>query len=117
MGLLEKVTQRKRSAYYTYRLMREKLRDFEIGNVSDLSIGSIRVFKFLTPNGAVYVAWDVDGADASRSVDLSSMLGGKDVLLTPIITELAPNDTPIVPEAMSVSTTTVPLSITPVFIE
>jgi len=117
MGLLEKVTQRKRPAYYTYRLMREKLRDFEIGHVADLSIGSIRVFEFVTPNGAVYVAWDVDGTDAVRTTDLSPVLGEREVILTPIITELSPDDTPIVPEVMRVSTTAVPLSITPVFIE
>jgi len=117
MGLLEKVTRRKRPAYYAYKLMREKLRDFEIGNVTDLSIGSIRVFEFLTPNGTVYIAWDVDGTDTPQPIDLSRVLGNRDVLLTPIVTELAPNDTPIVPEAMSVSTTTVPLGITPVFIE
>jgi len=117
MGLLEKVTQRKRPAYYTYKLMQEKLRDFQIGHVADLSIDSIRVFEFITPNGAVDVAWDVDGTDAVRTTDLSSVLGEREVILTPIITELNPDDTPIAPEVMRLSTTAVPLSITPVFLE
>jgi len=117
MGLLEKVTQRKRPAYYTYRLMREKLRDFKIGNVADLRLGCIRVFEFVTPNGAVYVAWDVDGTDAARTTDLSAVLGEREVILTPIVTQLKPDDTPIVPEARRRASTAVPLSITPVFIE
>jgi len=45
------------------------------------------------------------------------VLGEREVILTPIITELNPDDTPIAPEVMRLSTTAVPLSITPVFIE
>jgi len=117
MGLLEKVTQRKRPAYYTYRLMREKLRDFEIGHVTDLSINSIRIFEFITPNGAVYVAWDRDGTDVPCTTDLSAVLGEREVILTSIITDLNPDGTPIVPEARRRASTAIPLSITPVFIE
>ena len=117
MGLLEKVTQRKRPAYYTYKLMREKLRDFQVGQVADLSIGPIRVFEFVTPKGNVHVAWDVDGTDAPQPTDLSSVLGEREVILTPIITELDPDDSPVVPEARRGASTAVPLSITPVFIE
>jgi hypothetical protein len=117
MGLLEKVTGKKRPAYYTYKLMREKLRDFKIGHVADLSLGSVHVFEFITPIGAVYVAWDVDGTRSPRLVDLSPILGERDVILTPIVTELGPDDTPIVPQVMKLSTTAVPLSLTPVFIE
>jgi len=117
MGLIEKGTQRKRPAYYTYRLMREKLRDFEIRHVADLSIDSIRVFEFVTPNGTVYVAWDVDGTDVPCPTDLSAALGEREVILTPIITELDPSDTPIVPEAEECDSKAIPLCITPVFIE
>ncbi len=117
MGLLEKVTGKKRPAYYTYKLMREKLRDFEIGNVAELSIDSIRVFEFLTPKGNVYVSWDRDAGETTFPTDLSALLGERDVILTPIITELDPDGAPIVPEVKRLSTTAVPLSITPVFIE
>jgi len=85
--------------------------------VADLSIDSIRVFEFITPNGAVDVAWDVDGTDAPQPMDLSAVLGEREVILTPIVTELDPDDTPVVPEVITLSTTAVPLSITPVFIE
>lgn len=117
MGLLEKVTQRKRPAYYTYRLMREKLRDFQVGNVTDHSIGSIRIFEFLTPNGNVYVAWDRDGTDAARPTDLSPILGNREVAVTPIVTQLNSDNSPVVPEVLRVSATAIPLSIAPIFIE
>ena len=117
MGLLEKVTGKKRPAYYTYKVMREKLRDFQVGNVADLSIDHIRIFEFLTPKGNVYVAWDRDGTDAPRPTNLSPILGNREVTVTPIVTELNPDNSPVVPEAKVFPATAVPLSITPVFIE
>jgi len=117
MGLLEKVTGKKRSAYYTYKLMREKLRDFQVGNVADLSIDHIRIFKSITPKGTVYVAWDADGGQDTSITDLSAVFGNRKVMVTQIVTELNPDDSPIVPEVKVFPTTAIPLSITPVFIE
>ena len=117
MGLLEKGTERKRPAYYSYWIMREKLRDFTVGNVADLSVASIRIFQFSTPRGIVYVAWDADGTDQVGTVDLSGVLGHRDVKVAPIVTQLNTNNGPIVPEASTHSSANVPLSITPVFIE
>jgi len=117
MGLLEKVTGEKRPAYHTYKVMREKLRDFEIGNVADLSIDHIRIFQFITPKGTIYVAWDADGWQDTSITDLSAVFGNRKVMVTQIFTELNPDDSPIVPEAKVFSATAVPLSITPVFIE
>lgn len=48
---------------------------------------------------------------------LTAVLGDREVTVTPIVTELNTNDSPAVPEVMKLSTTAVPLSITPVFIE
>jgi len=117
MGLLEKVTGEKRPAYHTYKVMREKLRDFQVGNVADLSIDHIRIFKFITPKGNVYVAWDADGGQDTSITDLSAVFGNRKVMVTQIVTELNPDNSPVVPEAMRVSTTAIPLSIIPVFIE
>jgi len=63
--------------------MREKLWDFQVGNVADLS----------------------------------DVLGNREVEVTQIVTELNDNDSPIKPEVKTYSTTAIPLSITPVFIE
>ncbi len=52
-GSSGKTTQKKRPACYTYKIMREKLRDFEVGNVADLTIDHIRVFEFITPGGRI----------------------------------------------------------------
>ena len=117
MGLLEKVTGKKRPAYYTYKLMREKLRDFQVGNVADLSIDHIRIFKFITPKDTVYAAWDADGRQDTSITDLSAVLGNRKVMVTQIVTELNPDVSPIVPEVRKCTTTSSPLSITPVFIQ
>ena len=98
-------------------MMREKLRDFTIGNVADLSIASIRIFRFDTPKGTVYVAWDADGTNQVKTVDLSEVLGHRDVKVALIVTQLNTNSGPVVPEASTHSSANVPLSITPVFIE
>jgi len=117
MGLIEKVTEKKRPAYYTYQIMREKLRDFTVGAVADLTIGSIRIFEFVTPKGNVYVAWDRDGGEDSSITDLSSVLGNRQVTVTGIVTKLDYDGSPIEPEVRTHSTTTIPLGITPIFIE
>jgi len=117
MSLLEKVTQKKRPAYYTYKIMREKLRDFQVGNVADLSIDHIRIFEFITPKGNIYIAWDRDGGEDSSITNLSDALGNKEVKVTQIVTELNDNDSPVQPKVETYATTAIPLSITPVFIE
>jgi len=117
MSLIEKVTERKRPAYHTYRIMREKLRGFLVGNVADLSIDHIRIFEFITPKGNVYIAWDRDGGEDSNITDLSDVLGNKEVTVTRIVTELNNNDSPVQPKVKTHATTAIPLSITPVFIE
>ena len=97
--------------------MREKLRDFQVGNVADLSIGHIRIFEFITPKGNVYIAWDIEGGEDYTITDLSDVLGNKEVKVTQIVTELNDNDSPVIPRVKSCTTTAIPLSITPVFIE
>lgn len=87
------------------------------GCVVDLNFDPIRVFEFITPNGAVYVAWDRDGTDAPRPMDLSLILGSRELAVTPIVTELSVNDSPVEPEVQECGLTAVPLSIIPVFIE
>jgi len=45
------------------------------------------------------------------------MLGARAITVTPIVMELNPDNSPVVPEAKVFPATAVPLSITPVFIE
>jgi len=106
----------KKPAYYTFKLVREKLRDFEIGNVKDLSIGSVRIFEFKTPNGKVYVAWDSDGDDQYASTNLTSIYNGN-VKVTYIVTEIDENNNPIQKDSETRHTSNIPISITPIFIE
>ena len=53
----------------------------------------------------------------SMRLELTAMLGNREVTLTPIVTELNPDDSPIVPEVKVFPTTAIPVSIIPVFIE
>jgi hypothetical protein len=117
MSLIEKVTENKRPAYYTYKLMREKLRDFEVGSVADLSVDHIRIFEFRTPKGDVYVAWNRNGGEDYIMTDLSSVLGNVEATVTQIVTELNDDDSPVKPKVRTCDATAIPLSVTPVFIE
>lgn len=117
MSLVEKVTEKRRPAYYTYKIMREKLRDFTVGNVADLSVDHIRIFQFITPKGEVYVAWDRNAGDDYSITDLSDVLGDMQVTVTQIVTELNDDDSLVRPKVRTCATTSIPLSITPVFIE
>jgi hypothetical protein len=63
------------------------------------------------------VAWDADGTDQVGTVDLSAVLGQGDVKVTPIVTRLNADNIPIVTGASVHSSGSIPLSITPVFIE
>lgn len=49
--------------------------------------------------------------------DLSAVLGNREVAVTPIVTELNDDSSPVVLEVEKYPTTAIPLSITPVFIE
>ncbi|MBT3220259.1 MAG: hypothetical protein HN348_14325, partial [Proteobacteria bacterium] len=65
----------KKPAYYTFKILREQLRDFEVGKVTDHSDGSLRIFEFNTPTKVVYVLWDVEGDDYVER-DLSLLFQG-----------------------------------------
>jgi len=58
-----------------------------------------------------------EGGGGVTKTDLSAVLGDREVILTPIVTELNPDNSPVVPEVKVFPATAVPLSITPVFIE
>jgi hypothetical protein len=45
------------------------------------------------------------------------VLGAREVTVPRIVTQLNPDKSPVVPEVIRSSTTAIPLSITPVFIE
>jgi len=85
--------------------------------VVNLNFDTIRVFEFITLNGSVYVAWDSNGTDAPRPVDLSAVLGIREVAVTPIVTKLNPDDSPVEPRVTRIDTTAIPVSIIPVFTE
>jgi len=112
MGLMTPDRQRK-PAFYTFQLMMEKLDGFE--SVEDLSFPGVRLFRFTVRGQAVYVAWSQDQTPVAY--DLSDLVGADDLALTTIVTELAADGSPVGPEARTVSSSQVPLSVTPVFLE
>ncbi|MFH1784979.1 MAG: hypothetical protein ABH842_00990 [Candidatus Micrarchaeota archaeon] len=100
--------------YYTYKIMREKLGDFTIGDVDDLSFNNTRLFEFDVNGTEVYVAWNFNESEVET--DLSSYLGSGTVEITYIVTEMNGNS-PMIKNPDQKSANSVPLSITPVFIE
>ncbi|MHC1604514.1 MAG: hypothetical protein ACXQTP_00880 [Candidatus Methanofastidiosia archaeon] len=113
MGLLDQSGNRK-PAYYTFKLMREKLRDFI--SVNDLSIGDIKIYEFILKDTKIYVAWNRNGGSDYEITDLSDTIGKGNYVISYIVTEIV-GDVPVIKDSEIYSSAEIPLSITPVFIE
>jgi len=121
MGLLDKNNVPK-PGYFTYKLLREKIRDFS--TVKDLSYFlapskenyfRVRLFEFSLPsNSKVYIAWNF--RTQSTPIDLSGKISAPLVLVTPIVTALD-RGKPVGTKPLVELSTAVMLSKTPVFIE
>jgi hypothetical protein len=117
MGLLD-ANGTKKPGYYAYRMMQQKVKDFSSAKDQSFSAGgaSVRLFVFTLADGKkVYTAWNF--SSAASPVDLSGKIGVLQVRVGAIVTALASDNSPIEPAAVAVSSTQVPLSVTPVFIE
>jgi hypothetical protein len=102
----------KKPAFYTFKIMLEKLRDFKKAN--DLSVGEVNLYEFEVGSEKVYVAW----ANANNTVDLSqqSSIGKCLVKITHIVTELDDGGEPVAVAEEIQSSTRVNLSNTPIII-
>ncbi len=98
-------------AYFTFQLMVRKLDGFTA--VQDLSFGTIRLFAFEVGGKPVYVAW----SEAGGTFDLSAALGSLTLTVTPIVTQLDPGGQPHVNPPYQSASSSVPLGVTPVFLE
>lgn len=116
MGLLN-FDGSKKTTYYTYKVLIGKLNNFTTVSDRSFTAGSrVRLFEFTLSNGKkVYVAWNF--LDAISQFDLSGILGDVQVKMTSIVTALNPDGTPIGPFETQASSRSVPLSVTPIFIE
>jgi hypothetical protein len=103
----------KKPSYWTFKMMREKLENFT--QAKALSQGSLRIFDFKVGGKDVYIVWNAQGA--SSNVDLSSVLGNRDVKITHIVTELNASKNPIYPPDETKSSKSVPVGLTPIFVE
>jgi hypothetical protein len=112
MALMDADWNYKRPSYYNYKMMREKVDGFT--SVQDLSQGDLRIFRFQVGEKRVYIVWKVEG---SLTADLSQILGDGEVQVTYIVTSLDTSHNPIFPGASNVSTTAIPVNLTPIFIE
>ena len=102
----------KKPAFYTFKIMLEKLRDFKKAN--DLSTGDVNLYEFEVGSEKVYVAW----ANANNTVDLTqqSSIGRRLVKITHIVTELDDAGEPVAVAGEIQSSTRVNLSNTPIII-
>jgi hypothetical protein len=93
--------------------MVQKLDSFD--GVQDLSTQDARIIAFDVGGRQIYVVWN--DSENGILVDLSSVLGEGEAMITHIVTELDESLDPIfVPDEIA-PTSSVRLSITPLFIE
>jgi hypothetical protein len=102
----------KKPAFYTFKIMLEKLRDFK--KATDLSTGDVNLYEFEVGSKKVYVAW----ANENNTVDLSqqSSIGRCLVKITHIVTELDDDEKPVTLATDVQSSTRVNLTNTPTII-
>jgi len=102
----------KKPAFYTFKIMLEKLRDFKKAN--DLSTDDVNLYEFEVGSKKVYVAW----ANATNTVDLrqQSSIGKCLVKITHIVTELDDRGQPVAVAGDVQSSTRVNLSNTPIIV-
>jgi hypothetical protein len=112
MGLMDPDEKYKKPSYYNYKMMREKVDGFI--SVQDLSRGDLKLFDFKVSGKDIYIAWNTSGDTTS---DLSASIAESNVTLTHIVTELDSSRNPVYPGSETVNIKSVPLSLTPVFIE
>jgi len=117
-GLIDDDNQTKRPAFYTYKLLIQKLGGFS--SVEKLTIWpDVNAYKFIIKGNPVYVIWYDSGIaqspnqSKSISMDLSLIIGKEAIRLTPIITVRNQAD---FQENVSISQNIL-LTETPIFIE
>ena len=113
MSLVDGEEGFKRPSYYTFKLMREKLDNFT--RIKDLSRGTLRVFAFGVRGKIVYIIWN--NSETIVPTDFSSLFGNKQARITHIVTDLGPGDIPIYFPDEEKSSTSIPVSRTPIFVE
>ena len=113
MGLMDPDEGFKKPSYYTFQIMQEKLHDFT--QVQDLSQGPLRVFSFDVNKHKVGIVWN-DQED-SVYMDLSTILCDRELSITHIVTALDANNSPMYLQDEVRHSTSVPVSMTPIFIE
>ena len=110
LGLLD-TNGRKKPHYYTYELLIDKLEGFE--SVDEISFEP-RIIRFSFPHkSAIYVLWN----QKPIITDMTSYFSEDSILVSHIITELDNNNNPIYPSDKIVSTNSIQIDATPVFVE
>jgi hypothetical protein len=113
MALMDGDEGFRKPSYFTFQIMVQKLDSF--AGVQDLSTQDARIIAFDVGGRQIYVVWN--DSENVILVDLSSVLGEGEVMITHIVTELDESLDPIYVADEIAPTSSVPLSITPVFIE
>ena len=113
MGLTE-AGEIKKPSYYTYKILREHVRDFYFAR--DLSEDQVRLFEFGLPGGKkIFVAWTKE--EFPTTADLSAKIGPGEAKISHIVTALDDQHQPIYTPDEIVPTSKVKVGLTPVFIE
>jgi len=106
-NLVDPETSIPKPAYYTYKLVVEKIGYYR--TVQTLMSGPVSLYKFTNPNNQhVLVAW----AESPKTVDLTEFIEAENVLVTRIVENVSTN-----PQTSIAKTSAVQLSVSPIFIE
>lgn len=106
-NLVDPETSIPKPAYYTYKLVVEKIGYYR--TVQTLMSGPVSLYKFTNPNNQhVLVAW----AESPKTVDLTEFIEAENVLVTRIVENASTN-----PQTSIAKTSAVQLTVSPIFIE
>ena len=113
MGLLDRNDDHKKPSYYTFQLMIEMLDGFTA--CDDVSFDGIRAFRFAVQGEPVFVLWSEDGRSAV--IDATPLGLSEEALVTPIVTALNEDRTPLARPPEIVPASSLPVGRTPIFVE
>jgi hypothetical protein len=99
----------KRPAYYTYKILSAKIRNFS--SAEKISEG---IYKFIVNGRPIFILWNDAG---NSSIDMSSVISTQESKMAFIIASLDGSNNPILPAETIVSTNAIPVNEIPVFVE
>jgi len=105
----------KKPAYYTYKIMVEKLNHSDFKNINNISeSGGTFIYEFNKSQSNIFVLWSDIG---NKTIDLSPYLSTQKVKVTHIVTNLDGNNNPVYSSDEVLLANSILITDTPIFVE